>query len=40
MNLPHQRIRPGIEQWLKLLQSWLRDALLIQQNATLPIVRR
>jgi DNA polymerase-3 subunit delta' len=25
--------RPGIERWLKLLQSWLRDALLIQQKA-------
>ena len=29
--------RPGIEQWLKLLQSWLRDTLLIQQNAHSPI---
>jgi DNA polymerase III subunit delta' len=25
--------RPGMERWLKLLQSWLRDALLLQQNA-------
>ena len=30
--------RPGIERWLKLLQSWLRDALLIQQNAHPPIL--
>jgi DNA polymerase-3 subunit delta' len=30
--------RPGIERWLKLLQSWLRDALLIQQQAHPPIL--
>ena len=30
--------RPDIEQWLKLLQSWLRDALLIQQKAHVPIL--
>jgi len=29
--------RPGIERWLKLLQSWLRDALLLQQNAQTPL---
>jgi DNA polymerase-3 subunit delta' len=30
--------RPGIERWLKLLQSWLRDALLIQQKTHPPIM--
>jgi hypothetical protein len=30
--------RLGIERWLKLLQSWLRDALLIQQKAHAPIL--
>ena len=30
--------RPGIERWLKLLQSWLRDALLLQQNAQTPLL--
>jgi len=30
--------RPGIERWLKLLQSWLRDALLLQQNAQAPLL--
>ena len=30
--------RPGIERWLKLLQSWLRDALLIQQKAHAPLM--
>jgi DNA polymerase III subunit delta' len=30
--------RPGIERWLKLLQSWLRDALLIQQKAPAPLL--
>jgi len=30
--------RPGIERWLKLLQSWLRDALLIQQHAQAPLL--
>ncbi|MGD0036901.1 MAG: DNA polymerase III subunit [Bacteroidota bacterium] len=30
--------RPGIERWLKLLQSWLRDVLLIQQKAQAPIL--
>jgi DNA polymerase III subunit delta' len=30
--------RPGIERWLKLLQSWLRDALLIQQQTHPPIM--
>jgi DNA polymerase-3 subunit delta' len=30
--------RPGIERWLKLLQSWLRDALLIQQNVHAPLL--
>ena len=30
--------RPDIEQWLKLLQSWLRDALLIQQKAHTPVL--
>jgi DNA polymerase-3 subunit delta' len=29
--------RPGIERWLKLLQSWLRDALLLQQKAQTPL---
>jgi DNA polymerase III subunit delta' len=30
--------RPGIERWLKLLQSWLRDVLLVQQKAYAPIM--
>ena len=30
--------RPGIKRWLKFLQSWLRDALLIQQKAHAPIL--
>jgi len=30
--------RPGIERWLKLLQSWLRDAMLIQQKTHPPIM--
>jgi len=30
--------RPGIERWLKLLQSWLRDALLLQQNEQVPLL--
>jgi len=30
--------RPALEQWLKLLQSWLRDALLIQQKAHTPLL--
>ena len=30
--------RPCIERWLKLLQSWLRDALLIQQRTHPPIM--
>ncbi|MBN1397827.1 MAG: hypothetical protein JXA06_07335 [Bacteroidetes bacterium] len=30
--------RPGIERWLKLLQSWLRDALLLQQNEQTPLL--
>jgi len=30
--------RPGIERWLKLLQSWLRDALFIQQQADTTIL--
>jgi DNA polymerase-3 subunit delta' len=30
--------RPALEQWLKLLQSWLRDALLIQQHAQVPLL--
>jgi DNA polymerase-3 subunit delta' len=30
--------RPDIERWLKLLQSWLRDVLLIQQKAQAPIL--
>jgi hypothetical protein len=30
--------RPGIERWLKLLQSWLRDALLIQQRSQASIL--
>ncbi|MGD1045773.1 MAG: DNA polymerase III subunit delta' [Bacteroidota bacterium] len=30
--------RPSIERWLKLLQSWLRDALLIQQKAHAPLL--
>lgn len=30
--------RIGIERWLKLLQSWLRDALLIQQKTNTPIL--
>jgi DNA polymerase III subunit delta' len=30
--------RPGIERWLKLLQSWLRDALLIQQQTQAPLL--
>jgi len=30
--------RTGIERWLKLLQSWLRDALLIQQKTNTPIL--
>jgi len=30
--------RSGIERWLKLLQSWLRDALLIQQKTHPPIM--
>jgi len=30
--------RPGIERWLKLLQSWVRDALLIQQKAHAPLM--
>jgi len=30
--------RSGIERWLKLLQSWLRDALLIQQRTHPPIM--
>ena len=30
--------RPGIERWLKLLQSWLRDVLLIQQNVYTPVL--
>jgi DNA polymerase III subunit delta' len=30
--------RPGIERWLRLLQSWLRDALLLQQNAQAPLL--
>jgi DNA polymerase-3 subunit delta' len=30
--------RPGIERWLKLLQSWLRDALLLQQKAQMPML--
>jgi DNA polymerase-3 subunit delta' len=30
--------RPGIERWLKLLQSWLRDVLLVQQKAGAPIL--
>ncbi|MCX6121539.1 MAG: hypothetical protein NTX44_07950 [Ignavibacteriales bacterium] len=30
--------RPGMERWLKLLQSWLRDALLIQQKAHAPLM--
>ncbi len=31
--------RLSIERWLKLLQSWLRDALLLQQKRTSPIIR-
>jgi len=30
--------RSGIERWLKVLQSWLRDALIIQQKAYAPIL--
>jgi DNA polymerase III subunit delta' len=30
--------RSGIERWLKVLQSWLRDALFIQQKAYTPIL--
>jgi DNA polymerase III subunit delta' len=30
--------RPGIERWLKLLQSWLRDALFLQQHAQPPMM--
>jgi len=30
--------RPGIERWLKLLQSWLRDALFLQQSAQAPLL--
>ena len=30
--------RIGIERWLKLLQSWLRDVLLIQQNVHAPLL--
>jgi|WetSurMetagenome_2_1015567.scaffolds.fasta_scaffold05561_2 DNA polymerase III subunit delta' len=30
--------RPGIERWFKLLQSWLRDALLLQQKEQLPLL--
>jgi DNA polymerase III subunit delta' len=30
--------RSGIERWLKLLQSWLRDALLLQQNEQAPLL--
>jgi DNA polymerase-3 subunit delta' len=30
--------RPEIERWLNLLQSWLRDALLLQQNAKIPLL--
>jgi len=30
--------RPGIERWLKLLQSWLRDALILQQNEQAPLL--
>ena len=30
--------RPGMERWLKLLQSWLRDAILIQQKAHAPLM--
>ena len=30
--------RSGIERWLKVLQSWLRDALFIQQKAYAPIL--
>jgi DNA polymerase III subunit delta' len=30
--------RPGIERWLRFLQSWLRDALLLQQNAQAPLL--
>jgi DNA polymerase III subunit delta' len=30
--------RTGIERWLRLLQSWLRDALLLQQNDQAPLL--
>ena len=31
--------RSGIERWLKLLQSWLRDVLLIQQKVYTPVLK-
>ncbi|RPI05682.1 MAG: hypothetical protein EHM64_05700 [Ignavibacteriae bacterium] len=30
--------RPATERWLKLLQSWLRDALLVQHHAPAPLL--
>jgi DNA polymerase III subunit delta' len=30
--------RPTVERWLKLLQAWLRDALLLQENAQTPLL--
>ena len=37
-ELASSKDRLGIERWLKLLQSWLRDVLLIQQKAHTPLL--
>jgi DNA polymerase III subunit delta' len=37
-ELASSQDRGGIERWLKLLQSWLRDVLLVQQNVQTPVM--
>jgi DNA polymerase III subunit delta' len=37
-EIASSRDRTDVERWLKLLQSWLRDAFLLQQNSTVPLL--